>query len=175
MLVVNLTITDNEIGTTYTATTPGYSDLDHDLMVSPYFRIIENNGEGGDNCVDWEGLDNRVKGKGCGSLNRQNGIAYNPNTQQLVFGEYSGLASPVCVSHSGGDDWLYGRYCASDSALGQKWSVTTSRVNSLDRPGIFFMESGIFSGTEPLARTDSLIYTNGAKTWTWLDRGGYLP
>jgi hypothetical protein len=175
MLVVNLTITDNEIGTTYTATTPGYSDLDHDLMVSPYFRIIENNGEGGDNCVDWEGLDNRVKGKGCGSLNRQNGIAYNPNTQQLVFGEYSGLASPVCVSHSGGDDWLYGRYCASDSALGQKWSVTTSRVNSLDRPGIFFMESGIFSGTEPFARTDSSSYTNGAKTWTWLDRGGYLP
>ena len=174
-LTVNLTITDNETGTTYNAATSGYSGLEHVFIVSPYFRVIENNGEGGNNCVDWEGLDSRVKGKACGSMDRQNGLAYNPNTQQLVFGEYSGLAGPGCVSHAGGDDWLYGKYCGASSSLGQRWSVTTNRVNSLDRPGIFFMESGIFTGTEPMARTDSSSFTNGAKNWTWLEHGGYLP
>ena len=173
ILNVNLTITDNEIGETYTASTSGYAGLNYAFTVSPYFRIIQNNGEGGNNCVDWEGLNNRLRNKNCGTMDRQNGLAYNPNTQQLVFGEYSGLAAPVCVSHAGGDGWLFGRYCATDNNLGQRWSVTTNRVNSIDRPGIFFMES--FSGGEPFARTDSSGYTNGAKNWTWLDRGGYLP
>lgn len=170
-LVVNLSITDPETGVTYTKNSSSMSGLEETLTVSQNFRTIENNGEGGNNCVDWEGVNYRVANKSCNSIDRQNGIAYHPDTQQLVFGQESGGLS--CITHDGGEDWLYARYCGTSSTtFAQKWSVTGDRVNSLDNPGIFFMESGLFSGSEPFARTDSSSYTSGAKKWTWLNNDG---
>lgn len=167
-LVVNLSITDPETGVTYNKS--NVPDLERVFTVTQNFRAIQNNGEAND-CIDWEGVNARVKNKSCNTIDRQNGIAYHPDTQQLVFGQESGGLS--CVTHDGGNDWLYGRYCGTSStSFAQKWSVTGARVNSLDNSGIFFMESG----GEPFARTDSGWYTVGAKRWTWLNlQGTYLP
>jgi len=177
-LVVNLTVTDPETGVTYSKITPTFSGLEDTITVSQVFRGIQNNGEAAD-CLDWRGTDNeRIRKENCGSINRTNGIAYNPNTQQLVFGEEtSGRLS--CVSHDGGDNWLVTRDCQSASNLGQKWSLGfdggDGRVNSIDRPGIYIVESGLFSGFAPMA-SDGSGKTDGSKTWTWLNyQGTHLP
>ncbi|CCK76548.1 hypothetical protein OLEAN_C23720 [Oleispira antarctica RB-8] len=172
-LIASLTITDPETGVIYDKNSGGlFSQLEHPFTVSQNFRTIENNNEGGNNCVDWEGVDARVKNKTCNTIDRQNGIAYNPTTEQLVFGEESNGLS--CISHTGGDAWLFAKYCGSDIALGQRWSVTGDKVNSLDRPGIFFIESAITSGYEPYASDSGR--TAGARRWTWLNLSGtYLP
>lgn len=168
-LVVSLSITDPETGVTYTKNTPGFAGLENALTVSQNFRTIENNGEGGNNCVDWEGVGERVKNKSCDTIDRQNGLAYHPITQQLVFGQESGGLS--CISHSGGDEWLFAEYCGT--AIGQRWAVAADRVNSLDN-NKFFIEYGVGSNKGPYA--DDSGGTAGAKRWTWLNlQGTYLP
>ena len=166
-MVVNLTITDPETGVTYDKS--NLSDLERVFTVTQNFRTIENNGEGGNNCVDWEGVGNRLKNKTCNTIDRQNGIAYHPDTQQLVFGQESGGLS--CVSHPGSNEWLFAQYCGT--AAGQRWAVAAERVNSLDN-NKFFIEYGVGSNKGPYANDSG--GTAGAKRWTWLNlEGTYLP
>jgi hypothetical protein len=59
--------------------------------------------------------------------------------------------------------------------LGQRWSVATLRVNSLDRSGTFITES-YGGGGQPFAGPNSSSNTEGQKRWTWhnSNSGGYL-
>lgn len=169
-LSASLTITDAEIATTYTGNTNGYAGLNYTVAVSQYFRSISNDGAGGNDCLDWDGSSSnsyRVYERAC-TVNSGSGIAYNPNTDQLVFHETDSSSDPFCVTYPGGRDWLRANKCGA--ATGQKWSVAALRVNSLDYSGQFMME---YAG-EPFARTDSIGYTEGAKRWTW-KYGSYLP
>jgi hypothetical protein len=163
-LVARLEITDPETNVTYTPETSGYGNLAHTIAVSPYFRIIRNNDENGNNCLDWEGTGNRILSKSCGSLDRQNGIAYHPTTQQLVFGMLN--AEPECVSNTNGQNDLYARVCSDATAI--RWQVTTDRFTSPDPPGVHIRERGTNIGGDrrPSFGTGG---TTGSKKWKWYD------
>lgn len=163
-LVARLEITDPETNVTYTPETNGYGNLAHTIAVSPYFRIIRNNDESGNNCLDWEGTGARILSKSCGSLDRQNGIVYHPSTQQLVFGMLN--AEPECVSNTYGQDDLYARACSEDTAI--PWQVTTDRFTSSVRSGKHIRERGTSIGGDrrPSFGTGG---TAGSKKWKWYD------
>ena len=99
-MVVNLTITDPETGVTYDKS--NLSDLERVFTVTQNFRTIENNGEGGNNCVDWEGVGNRLKNKTCitnsGTVTQSMGCS----SERLIYYTSTSISRELSQAPPGG-------------------------------------------------------------------------
>ena len=163
-LQFSLTITDPEITKTYTST--DLSNLNKTVVVDQYWRVLENDNGGGNNCMSWDGLNSDIEDRNCG-INNGNRMTYNPSTQQIVLWNVANNRL-TCLSYEGNNQYLKARYCTDSSINDQRWSFAGDRIKAVNHSPDVICE---YSNGKPIANDPEKFATcvGGSPNWSWYE------
>lgn len=163
----DLSITDTETGATYTSA--DYANLAHTVQVDQYWRAIENDNEGNNNCLAIEGgMGGDIRVRDCAlGADDKNKLAYNPTTKQLVFRRIDS-GKPTCVQYDGVNQFLLGSHCSDSNLALQKWSFSGERVRYLTDTSQAICE---YAGAKVIANDPEkfLVCVGGSPNWAWYE------
>jgi hypothetical protein len=160
-LAFELEIIDPEIGNVeYTANSANadtkIAGLAHEINMKQSYRRIENNGEGGNNCV----ASNSSGYGSCGNTTGGTQLAFNEATRQLVWYNTGGVKCLAAPNNGG----VYTTDCGTSSE--QKWKL----VDGGNYDGVQRYGATNYHLTEYLLRPYFRLATggtSGARRFTW--------